>query len=197
MPWCGKFFFDAGSLSEHMVVHTKDRQFICDICEQSFGIESNFRRHRKSHIPIERRFKCDQCSSKFLNSGHLKRHMRNHTSEKSFKCKLCERSFSENYNLKQHISTHGENRVSIRCEMGCDKAFISRGGYAAHMQTKHKTGDPEEYQCDKCDKTASSVQALKRHVLSSHVLEKIFKCDECDWSFKTGSKLKRHKTTHE
>ena len=64
------------------------------------------------------------------------------------------------------------------------------------MQTKHKIGDPEEYQCEECDKTTLSEQALKRHIKLSHILEKVFKCEECDWSFKTGSKLKRHLKTH-
>ena len=195
-PECGKSFHDAKTLNDHAVVHTKEKAFKCEVCDQAFGNMNNMRRHMRNHIPVERKFNCDQCGSKFANNGHLKRHVRNHFGEKSYQCTQCEKSFSENYNLKQHILTH-DKTISFPCDAGCDKLFTSRSGYKAHLQTKHNTEDHEEYQCDECDKKASSVQALKRHVLTCHILEKTFKCGECKWAFKTNSKLTRHMKSHD
>lgn len=48
---CEKLFFTKKDVKRHMVVHTKDRDFLCQFCPQRFGRRDHLVRHlNKSHI---------------------------------------------------------------------------------------------------------------------------------------------------
>ena len=53
--------------------------------------------------------------------------------------------------------------------------------------------EKKEYQCDKCNKTFSLIQNLKRHISTIHeVTAKMFQCTLCEKSFSRKYELMMH-----
>lgn len=52
-PTCDKVFFTRKDVRRHMVVHTKDRDFLCQYCPQRFGRRDHLVRHLKKAHALE------------------------------------------------------------------------------------------------------------------------------------------------
>lgn len=73
--------------------------------------------------------------------------------------KVCGRGFSSITNLGRHMMIHtGEKR--FKCEE-CDRSFIQKVDYEAHMRRKH-TGE-RPYECKICEKSFYEFSVLHRH----------------------------------
>ena len=71
-----KRFRHSDSLQKHMRIHTKEKPYECDVCDEAFR-----------------------------QSGHLKIHMRIHTNERPYECDVCEKRFRHSSALKVHVRT--------------------------------------------------------------------------------------------
>ncbi|CAH0730168.1 unnamed protein product, partial [Brenthis ino] len=75
---CAKCDFSAYTpydLKKHMIKHTGDRNFTCDICSKSYGMRTTLREHMRIHAN-DRRFKCEHCGQAFVQKCSWKMHMR-------------------------------------------------------------------------------------------------------------------------
>ncbi|ODM92590.1 putative zinc finger protein [Orchesella cincta] len=112
---CDKRFRNMGALNLHMLVHTKERPFWCNLCPSSFCTKSKLRQHvreSKVHNNIEGKplvkF-CIMCDKGFANSAGFNAHIFLHTREKPFWCEQCTSSYCRNDRLKMHVQrTHAE-----------------------------------------------------------------------------------------
>ena len=46
---CGKMLSSFSSLDRHMLVHSGERPFSCEVCGQTFTTNGNMHRHRRTH----------------------------------------------------------------------------------------------------------------------------------------------------
>lgn len=78
-PGCNGVFLDKNKLRRHIIIHTGEKPYKCDICGKRFGLEFNMKIHRRIH------------------SG-----------EKPYSCKYpgCNRGFNQKTNLAVHEKTH-------------------------------------------------------------------------------------------
>lgn len=75
---CRKFTFTLQSeLAQHMLVHTEQKKFECDICSNKFRTKRNIKRHMRMHNR-QGMFPCSHCNkeytTKFARDAHQRRH---------------------------------------------------------------------------------------------------------------------------
>ena len=64
----------------------EERDYICDVCNKTFGFKSALSMHRKSHFLLTKPFECKICNKKFRSSRSLSAHKLVHA-RKPVQCK--------------------------------------------------------------------------------------------------------------
>merc|ERR1712129_114440 len=100
---CTDAFLTKQELKNHMIVHSTEKMFKCDICPSTFKHKSTQRTHAAMHAGIFLLHNCEQCEKTFKTSSHLGRHATIHTGARPFKCYSCSSSFGLKEVLKEHI----------------------------------------------------------------------------------------------
>ena len=170
-------------------IHSKERKFQCDQCEQKCNRSGDLIKHKRIHTG-EKPFECDQCNKKFKRSDHLKIHKRIHTGEKPYECDQCEKKFSILGNLKGQKQIHTRQN-EFECEQ-CKKKFSNSGHLTIHKRIH--TGE-KPYECNQCEMKFKIPSSLAKHE-RIHTGEKPFECDQCKKKFSNSSNLTVHKRIH-
>nr|CAR63535.1 putative transcription factor yin yang 2 [Angiostrongylus cantonensis] len=107
---CKSILRNRTALRKHAKVHA-ERRHSCEQCGRRFAEKTKLNRHMLIHTG-ERAFRCevDGCSRAFSLEANLKSHLKTHTGEKPHKCQFCERAFSHPYNLRVHISRRHKDK---------------------------------------------------------------------------------------
>ncbi|XP_042228082.1 zinc finger protein 33A-like [Homarus americanus] len=96
------------TLKRHMELHLESRNFMCEICGNSFQALATLKDHHNFVHSDERNYKCSECNKSFKNKSSLARHCRTHSDDRPYQCH-CGTSYKRLSHLKRHMSSaHNE-----------------------------------------------------------------------------------------
>ncbi|CRK98347.1 CLUMA_CG011707, isoform B [Clunio marinus] len=165
--FCGKKEFNSRSrLKTHRLIHTSERNFMCQTCGASFKTLNCLKNHSRLHNNIF--YYCDLCPSRFKGKHELRCHMDAiHLGRKDHICQICGKAFSRDKTLRQHLMYHLNER-NIVCEV-CGFKTVNRPKMARHM--KSHTGE-RNYECSICGKRFLYSYNVTAHIKHVHYHEK-------------------------
>lgn len=65
-------------MKRHLMVHTNERRFACEMCKKRFRTKYEIMIHTRRHTG-EKPYKCQFCEMSFVDSGEKGRHERKHS----------------------------------------------------------------------------------------------------------------------
>uniref|UniRef100_A0A0P4ZLW2 Zinc finger protein n=1 Tax=Daphnia magna TaxID=35525 RepID=A0A0P4ZLW2_9CRUS len=166
-------------LKQHMVIlHTEERNHLCDECGRTFVIKAQLRAHQlRQHKAVPGNHLCEQCGRSFRFARYLNRHMSLHSSEKPHVCRYCDKAFRLKPVLIKHIRTHTGEKP-YKCTV-CGRCFRQRTTYATHLKMHEKR------QMAGVREGNTGLGQLPR-----------LKCDFCSMTFKLDLFLMLHRAKH-
>lgn len=101
--YCGKKYAQKAALSVHIrLEHENGKALICDWCGKKLGSMSRLKDHILTHTK-QKNFECNLCGGKFVTKTSLLYHTRTHTGEKPYKCEICEKTFLSASRRSEHV----------------------------------------------------------------------------------------------
>ncbi|XP_049905183.1 zinc finger protein 408 [Epinephelus moara] len=221
-PHCEKTYGLKRDLKEHLVLHTGEKPYVCEHCGKAFARRPSLRIHRLLHCSRmiytqPPKVQCTICPKLLANSGSLRNHMKLHTGEKPHICQHCGKCFSQKGNLESHLRIHNGEKPYPCTE--CNQSFSQKPDLRRHMFSHTGGGflcsycgkslrDPHSlksherlhtgerpHRCPVCGKGYTLATKLRRHIKSSHMMEKPFSC-HCGASYTVRQSLLRHQAQH-
>ncbi|KAB5546505.1 hypothetical protein PHYPO_G00072880 [Pangasianodon hypophthalmus] len=164
-------------MERHMLTHTGDRPFECELCHKRFSRRDKLNLHSRSHTG-EKPHKCKHCTYAAADSSSLKKHLRVHYDERPFKCQICPYASRNSSQLTVHLRSHTGD-APFQCgqpEVACPAA-------------------PRAYACTECDFRCTAKAALRAHS-RQHAPARPLRCTCCPYSCTSKGALKRHERVH-
>ncbi|XP_071345748.1 zinc finger protein 408 [Trachinotus anak] len=221
-PHCEKTYGLKRDLKEHMVLHTGEKPYTCEHCGKAFARRPSLRIHRLLHCSRmiytqPPKVQCTLCPKLLANFGSLRNHMKLHTGEKPHICQYCGKCFSQKGNLECHLRIHSGEKPYPCPE--CNQSFSQKPELRRHMLSHTGGGflcsycgkslrDPHSlksherlhtgerpHRCPVCGKGYTLATKLRRHIKSSHLMEKPYSC-HCGASYTVRQSLLRHQAQH-
>ncbi|KAM3968965.1 uncharacterized protein ACR2FA_002701 [Aphomia sociella] len=103
--WCGKKYDAISRLKNHIVKHTKEKNFHCDQCSGKFVTQAALVYHTRLHTG-ERPFPCDLCDESFLSASRRMEHKHRKHFGPTKECPVCHVKFVTGNQLRKHVQRH-------------------------------------------------------------------------------------------
>ncbi|CAG0885426.1 unnamed protein product [Cyprideis torosa] len=131
--FCGIYY---RRVIEHRRIHTHEKPWKCDQCDQSYAAKDSLYRHKRSHSE-DLGFVCAECGYSSRYGSQFKRHMERHHNIKRYKCFACQRPFESSWKVKKHMSVHS-GRCDYQCvEPNCSAKFNRKAARDDHWKVVH------------------------------------------------------------
>ncbi|RVE60859.1 hypothetical protein OJAV_G00185310 [Oryzias javanicus] len=187
---CNKSLSSSRVLAWHLLSHSENRHFACEVCGKRFKILHTLNIHKKVHMDRERSFLCHICCKTFYCNGSLKSHMKTHSSEKPFICQDCGKGFVSKGNLKIHQRVHTGETPYV-CSH-CGRRFKLQSALKSHVRIHLGI---KLFSCPVCGKATARQEHLKVH-MRIHSGDRPYKCLLCVKAFTQSHCLKTHMIKH-
>lgn len=197
-------------LYSHMVIHTGDRPYQCQICMKTYTQQASLQGHQETshgiyvieitchicgkyvkgrrkilrHIGSHKKIECSICQKKVTKLAYPN-HLRRHTGVKSFTCEICASTFYTTAELCNHKRFKHSKK-----EFQCDQCAFKTP--KEHVLRSHKSkhrGD--SVPCIICGRFFPAVENMLKHQ-RVHAIEKKYSCPHCDSTFVKKDSIKRH-----
>lgn len=171
----------------------KQNNYLCAVCEGSFGSIENLEIHVRVHKLEMNKicnldiYECFECGIFTKSLTILKSHKKSHNN-KIYNCEHCLKSFSKTEDLNLHLRVHDNLKV-FECK-ACSLQFANLDSYRNHLNSVHdNTPDNPEFThripCHLCGLSFFKIKSLEMHLKRNHLshdliysetpTEKIFK----------------------
>ena len=124
------------SLDAHLVKHSQEKPFKCDICDFATTSQVYLQIHKKVAHSIDKPYKCKSCEKSFIKEQGLIKHIRTHTGEKPYKCDACPFKAAQKSEVNQHIKYRHSNERPHQCQF-CSYASVLSRDLKKHVSRKH------------------------------------------------------------
>uniref|UniRef100_A0A182JFI3 C2H2-type domain-containing protein n=1 Tax=Anopheles atroparvus TaxID=41427 RepID=A0A182JFI3_ANOAO len=166
------------SFREHLVTHTKDRNFPCTVCKKTFKVQRTATRHIQNHINASnRRRRCYDCAAVLADEAEIPEHYRlEHPLLAPYRCPICGAGFHEKGLLADHCHTHSDDArrmVSIEAPL-----------------TSYQIGSARVFECTLCRRSFSTKRSTVAHLIVH--TDRPFVCPQCNLSFRIEAMLAMH-----
>ena len=138
---CGKMLSSFSSLDRHMLVHSGERPFSCEVCSQTFTTNGNMHRHRRTHNEV--RQSCESDGSAGSAGKKIKK--------RKAEVPTC--------HLEKQIKEDEPSFAPLRCPV-CADPFFSELSMEVHIISLHPG---KEIKCEECAHPCPSYNYFKLH----------------------------------
>lgn len=139
---CPYASISARHLESHLLIHTDQKPFACDQCEQTFRQKQLLKRH--------------------VNLYHNPNYVAPTPKEKTHECPTCSRSFRHKGNLIRHMAVHDPNsnvkEEAMQLKLGRQKRIRAMGLHQSHLLNG---GDTEPETDDEMEQDDENVMSME------------------------------------
>lgn len=166
---CDAAFIKNSYLKDHMLMHSNDKKFVCDVCGKSFKYRNGLSVHKTVHLAYKSHI-CDVCGLGFNAKNTLLTHikLKHSADEKKYACSECDLVFKVKSWLDKHFQRkHTKNRSKDFVCSKCGIAYLNKYTLTRHINNIHM-GNGKRYSCHICEKSYTMRNKVITHMQSKH-----------------------------